>query len=78
MVSVKQIIWLVGKRNEFLLYNSDCVTAIHIHLKMVTCIFVRSLIVICFVGSMYTSGEAGKIDLTKAVEYFTMAAEKGK
>lgn len=61
-------------------YNSDCDTAIDIHcnLKMVTCIFVLSLIVICFVGSMYTSGEAGKIDLTKAVEYFTKAAEKGK
>ena len=61
-------------------YNSDCVTAIDIHcnLKMVTCIFLLSLIVICFVGSMYTSGEAGKIDLTKAVEYFTKAAEKGK
>ena len=27
---------------------------------------------------MYTSGEAGKIDLTKAVKYFTKAAEKGK
>ena len=61
-------------------YNSDCVTAIDIHcnLKMVTCIFVLSLIVICFLGSMYTSGEAGKIDLTKAVECFTKAAEKGK
>ena len=62
-------------------YNSDCVTAINIHcnLKMVTCFFfLLSLIVICFVGSMYTSGEAGKIDLTKAVKYFTKAAEKGK
>ena len=26
---------------------------------------------------MYTTGEAGKVDLTKAAEYFTKAAEKG-
>lgn len=61
-------------------YKIDCVTAINVrcNLKIVTCVFVLSLIVICFVGSMYTSGEAGKIDLTKAAEYFTKAAEKGK
>jgi len=28
-------------------------------------------------GNMYTTGEAGKVDLTKAAEYFTKAAEKG-
>lgn len=61
-------------------YNNDCVTAINIHcnLNMMTCIFLLSLIAVCFAGSMYTSGEAGKIDLTKAVEYFTKAAENGK
>lgn len=61
-------------------YKNDCATAINIRCnpKIVTCVFVLSLIVICFVGSMYTSGEAGKIDLTKAAEYFTKAAEKGK
>ena len=30
-----------------------------------------------FKGNMYTTGEAGKVDLTKATEYFTKAAEKG-
>ena len=39
--------------------------------------FVLSLIAICFKGNMYTTGEAGKVDLTKAAEYFTKAAEKG-
>lgn len=26
---------------------------------------------------MYTTGEIGKVDLTKAAKYFTKAAEKG-
>lgn len=30
-----------------------------------------------FKGNMYTTGEAGKVDLAKAAEYFTKAAEKG-
>ena len=34
-------------------------------------------VVFFFQGNMYTTGEAGKVDLTKAAEYFTKAAEKG-
>lgn len=38
---------------------------------------VTSLFPIVFKGNMYTTGEAGKVDLAKAAEYFTKAAEKG-
>lgn len=38
---------------------------------------VTSLFAVVFKGNMYTTGEAGKVDLAKAAEYFTKAAEKG-